>query len=130
MNGTTALINLGQRLWLDTISRPLLDAGRLDQYIDAYGITGVTSNPTILNREITGSDDYDHAMAASLERRITDPEQLVYEWAVNDAQRAADLLRPTWETSSGLRSASTLASSPPRLWPISATFCLVRRWWT
>jgi transaldolase len=102
MNATTALREAGQRLWLDTISRQLLDSGTLQRYIDEYGVTGVTSNPTILSREITDSDQYDDALTASLKRGVTDPEQLIYEWAVSDAQRAADLLRPTWEASSAL----------------------------
>lgn len=102
MNGTTALRSAGQHLWLDTISRRLLDSGTLQRYIDEYGITGVTSNPTILAREIAGSDQYDAALAATLEERMPDPEQIVYQWAIADAQCAADLLRPTWEATSGL----------------------------
>jgi transaldolase len=102
MNATTTLRAAGQRLWLDTISRQLLESGTLQHYIDEYGITGVTSNPTILSREIAGGDQYDNTLAAPPEPDVRDVEQLVYEWAMADAQRAADLLRPTWEATSGI----------------------------
>jgi transaldolase len=97
MNATTALRGAGQRLWLDTISRHLLESGTLQRYINQYGVTGVTSNPTILRRQIADTDQYDDTLIPSLHEGSADPEQIVYKLAVADAQRAADLLRPTWD---------------------------------
>jgi transaldolase len=102
MNATMTLRAAGQRLWLDTISRHLLDSGSLQRYIDEYGITGVTSNPTILSREIAGGDQYEDIADVTANADVPDAEQLVYAWAVADARRAADLLRPTWDATSGV----------------------------
>lgn len=100
MNGTEVLRDAGQRLWLDTISRRLLDSGTLQRYIDDYGVTGVTSNPTILSREI--AEDARVLGAAPPSLGGSDPEVPVVAEAVHDVQRAADLLRPQWEATEGV----------------------------
>jgi len=100
MNGTVILRAAGQRLWLDTISRRLLDSGTLERYIDVYGLTGVTSNPTILSREM-GEDERQLGPAEHANTGPGDPEASVVAEAVRDVQRAADLFKPQWETSGG-----------------------------
>jgi transaldolase len=99
--GTASLRHLGQSIWLDTLSRQLLTSGTLRRYIDDYGVTGVTSNPTILRRAITGTFDYDDELRAARRHGDVDPQQLVYAAALEDVRAASALLRETWETSQG-----------------------------
>ncbi|HEX3296298.1 MAG TPA: transaldolase family protein [Nocardioides sp.] len=101
VNGTDILRRAGQRLWLDTISRRLLDSGTLRHYIEAYGLTGVTSNPTILSREMA-EDAHELGPARHSEAADDDPEKAVVAEAVQDVQRAADLLRRQWEATRGI----------------------------
>jgi transaldolase len=101
MNGTTILRAAGQRLWLDTISRRLLDSGTLQRYIDDYGLTGVTSNPTILRREMT-QDERQLGPGARARTPAEDPTASVVAEAVQDVQRAADLFRPQWDATGGV----------------------------
>jgi transaldolase len=99
MNATTILRAHGQRLWLDTISRRLLESGTLQHYIDDFGLTGITSNPTILRRELT--EDEHELGPSSSPAMDDDPEVAVYAEAVHDVQRAADMFRPTWDSTQG-----------------------------
>jgi transaldolase len=101
MNGTTALRADGQQIWLDTISRRLLDSGSLQHYIDAYGLTGVTSNPTILSRELAEDEAQLGPSTPPPGDTSGDPEAAVLAEAVHDVQEAADLFRPMWESSHG-----------------------------
>lgn len=101
MNGTTILRADGQSIWLDTISRRLLDSGTLKHYIDTLGLTGVTSNPTILKRELT-EDQHEFGPSSPPLNDSRDTEDAVIAEAVHDVQRAADLFRPTWEQTQGV----------------------------
>ena len=69
MNPTKTLHNLGQSLWLDNITRDLLNSGTLQRYIDELSVTGLTSNPTIFDHAIRNSADYDSDIAASRRAR-------------------------------------------------------------
>jgi transaldolase len=100
MNGTDILRDAGQRLWLDTISRRLLDSGELQHYVHDFGLTGVTSNPTILSREM--AEDERELGPAPASPGASDPEASVVAEAVHDVQRAADLFRPQWESTGGV----------------------------
>ena len=93
MNPTKTLHNLGQSLWLDNITRALLNTGTLQRYIDELSVTGLTSNPTIFDHAITNSADYDGDIArlSSLAKPV---EDLFFELALMDLTRAADLLQP------------------------------------
>ncbi|WP_305806945.1 transaldolase family protein, partial [Stenotrophomonas sp. YIM B06876] len=90
MNATQTLHDLGQSLWLDNITRTLLDSGTLARYIRDFAITGLTSNPTIFEHAIGHSEAYDEAI-----RRETHAgksgEALFFELALDDLTRAADL---------------------------------------
>ncbi len=121
MDATRALRDAGQRLWLDTISRQLLESGTLQRYIDDYGVTGVTSNPTILSRQIADTNQYDDTLVASPYEGSADPEQLVYKLAVADAQRAADLLRPTWDATCELDGWVSIEVPPALAYHAAAT---------
>ena len=104
------LAELGQSVWYDNISRGLLNSGGLQELVD-LGVRGVTSNPTILNRAISGSDDYDDALfplAAAGKSSLEIYEALVIE----DIQRAADVLRPLYEESAGLDGYVSLEVNP------------------
>lgn len=124
MNGTTILRASGQRLWLDTISRRLLDSGALQHYIDTFGLTGVTSNPTILDRELTEDE---HELGPSSTTVNDDPESAVYAEAIHDVQRAADLLRPTWDSTRGRDGWVSIEVPPALAYLASATVQAGRR---
>jgi transaldolase len=89
MNPTAALHRAGQSLWLDNITRALLDSGTLKRYIAELSVTGLTSNPTIYEKAIRGSDAYDEAMRAGLDAGL-EAEDLFFELALGDLRRAAD----------------------------------------
>jgi len=101
MRATTSLRDLGQSLWLDNITRDLLDSGTLKRYIDELSITGVTSNPTIFDHAIKNSSAYDTAIQLWA-RNGKAWEDLFFELAIVDVQRAADLLSDTHATTNGL----------------------------
>jgi transaldolase len=89
MNATTTLHLAGQSLWLDHITRELLDSGTLERYIAELSVTGLTSNPTIYEKAIGGSDAYDEPMREGLEAG-SEGEDLFFELALGDLRRAAD----------------------------------------
>lgn len=86
-------------LWLDTLSRELLEEGRFAELVDGSGISGATSNPTIFERAISGSLRYDEQIAAALAAGRSEPGQLFRELAIEDVRRAAEALAPVWEAS-------------------------------
>ncbi len=91
---------LGQSIWLDNISRQLLDGGTLRQLIEEDGISGVTSNPTIFEKAMGHSDRYDDAFREQLSE-TSDVEEIFNQLAYKDIRDAADLLRPTFDRTSG-----------------------------
>ena len=86
---TTLLNNLGQSLWLDNITRDLLDQGTLKEYIQELSVTGLTSNPTIFEQAIKNSNAYDRDIRAKLKEGKCD-EQIFFELALSDLIRAAE----------------------------------------
>ena len=108
---TRRLHELGQRLWLDSIKRELLDDGTLARYIEELSLTGLTSNPTIFEAAI----DKGHAYDESIRERCRDnpsSEELFVELALQDLTRAADLFRPTFDASGGIDGWVSLEVSP------------------
>jgi len=89
MKATQILHELGQSLWLDNITRGLLDSGTLKRYIDDLSVTGLTSNPTIFDHAIKNSESYDAAIRKKLEEGKSG-EELFFELAIEDLTRAAD----------------------------------------
>jgi len=100
MNRLRALHDAGVSIWLDTLSRELLDRGTFAALIADSAVTGATSNPTIFAKAITGSDRYDDQLRAAASRQ-RDPQQLFFELALDDVGRAADLLLPAHQASNG-----------------------------
>ena len=111
MKTTRALRELGQSLWLDNITRPLLDSGTLQRYIDELDVTGLTSNPTIFDKAIGASDVYDDQIAESARAGRTH-EDTFFELAIADLRRAADLFRPAYERTNGVDGYVSLEVSP------------------
>ncbi len=111
MNRTHLLRDLGQSLWLDNVSRELLDNGTLRRYADEYGITGLTSNPTIFEHAIGNTGAYD---AGIREKRAAglSGEALFVELALEDLRRAADLFRPAFDATNGVDGWVSMELSP------------------
>jgi transaldolase len=101
MNRLQALHDAGVSIWLDTLSRELLESGDFARLIDEDAVTGATSNPTIFAKAITGSDRYDDQLRAAAGSGVRDPQELFFELALDDVRRAADLLRPAYDQSDG-----------------------------
>jgi transaldolase len=97
-NPLRSLEALGQSVWLDDIRRGWLDDGTLARLIAEDGVSGVTSNPAIFGKSISETRDYDAAIAA-LAGRGLDAQGIYESLAIEDVQRAADLLRATYEAS-------------------------------
>jgi transaldolase len=108
---TTRLRELGQSLWLDNITRDLLDSGTLRRYIDEWSISGITSNPTIFDEAIRGSAAYDAAIRGSADRAESD-EALFTELALDDLRHAADLLQPVHRATDGVDGWVSMEVSP------------------
>jgi transaldolase len=111
MKATTLLHNLGQCLWLDNITRDLLDSGTLKRYIDQLSVTGLTSNPTIFENAIKNSTAYDADIRNMLKEGKTG-EELFFELALQDLTRAADLFRPIYDRTNGVNGWVSLEVSP------------------
>jgi transaldolase len=105
------LRELGQSLWLDNITRDLLDSGTLQRYIDEWSVSGLTSNPTIFDEAIGGSTAYDGSFRDRARGPLSD-EDLFVELALEDLRRAADLLRPIYSATDGLDGWVSLEVSP------------------
>jgi transaldolase len=101
MNRLEQLHDAGVSIWLDTLSRELLDSGQFARLIADCAVTGATSNPTIFAKAITGSDRYDDQLRAAVASGVREPRELFFELALEDVGRAADLLRPTYDASDG-----------------------------
>lgn len=111
MKATQLLHNLGQSIWLDNITRDLLDSGTLKHYIDDLSVTGLTSNPTIFNHAISNSSAY----SAAIHKKLTQgksSETLFFELALEDLMRAADLFRPIYDRTNGVDGWVSLEVSP------------------
>ena len=111
MNRTAKLSQVGQSVWLDNITRGLLDSGTLARYIRDFSVTGLTSNPSIYDKAIGGSSDYDEQI-----RRLSaggaKTEEIFFDLALDDLRRAADLFRPTYDRTDGVDGFVSLEVSP------------------
>jgi transaldolase len=95
------LRDAGVSIWLDTLSRGLLETGQFERLVEEYGVTGATSNPTIFAKAITGSDRYDAQLRALVEAGESDPQEVFFAVGLEDVRRAAEILRPVYEHSFG-----------------------------
>jgi transaldolase len=112
VNRLQALHDAGVSIWLDTLSRELLDSGDFAGMIADCAVTGATSNPTIFAKAITGSDRYDDQLRAAVASGTRDPQELFFELALEDVGRAADLLRRSHDESDGRDGFVSLECTP------------------
>ncbi|MGI8336729.1 transaldolase [Actinomadura scrupuli] len=119
MKATQALHERGQSLWLDNITRAILDSGQIQHYIDNYAVTGLTSNPSIFDKAIE-SGYYDDAIRAKAGAGLSG-EGLFFELAIEDVQRAADEFLPVHERTDGVDGWVSLEVSPLLAYDTAAT---------
>ena len=111
MNITKTLHDLGQSLWLDNITREILDNGTLRRYIDELSVTGLTSNPTIFDAAIGNTSAYDRGIREKAQAGLAG-EDLFIELALEDLRRAADLFRPEFDRTRGIDGWVSMEVSP------------------
>ncbi len=126
MKATQQLNQLGQSLWLDNITREMLDSGTLRRYIDELSVTGLTSNPTIFDHAITHSKSYDREVR-DLTGSGFSGEALFFELAVEDLTRAADLFAPIHERTATVDGWVSLEVSPLLAYDAQATIAEAKR---
>ncbi len=128
MNPLKALYGYGQSVWLDYIRRSLISSGELQRLIDEDGLRGVTSNPAIFEKAITGSNDYTQALKG-LEARNLDAKTTYEALAIRDIQDAADILRPLYRASERRDGYVSLEVSPYLARDTRGTLEEARRLW-
>jgi transaldolase len=126
---TGQLHRLGQSLWLDNITRDLLDNGTLQRYVDELSVTGLTSNPTIFNHAIRNSGAYD----AAIERKLLQGksgEALFFDLALEDLIRAADIFRAIYDRTNGVDGWVSLEVSPLLAYDAASTLAAAKELYT
>lgn len=124
-----ALHDLGQSVWLDFIRRSLIESGELGRLVDEEGLRGVTSNPAIFEKAITGSSDYAEALAALDAEGEQSPERIYERLAIEDIRATADVLAPVYEDSRALDGYVSLEVSPHLARDTVRTIAEARRLW-
>ena len=125
MKATQLLHDLGQSLWLDNITRDILENGTLKRYIDELSVTGLTSNPTIFDHAIKNSTAYDAAIRKKVGEGKSG-EALFFELAIEDLTRAADLFRPIWDLTNGVDGWVSLEVSPLLAYDTASTLAAAK----
>ncbi len=111
-NPLRELRTYGQSVWLDNIRRDLIQSGGLQKLIDDDKVRGVTSNPTIFEKAIAGSDDYDEQLLELLSEGKQKPEEILEALTIRDIQLAADVFKPVYDESDGEDGFISLEVSP------------------
>jgi len=124
-DSTASLARVGQSLWLDNITRGLLDDGTLARYLRDLHVTGLTSNPSIYNLAVKDTAFYDAALATLGGRKVA-AEDAFFEIAIEDLQRAADLFRPVYDRTGGIDGWVSLEVSPRLAYDTAATLAQAR----
>ncbi|MBL9088421.1 MAG: transaldolase [Planctomycetia bacterium] len=125
MKPTHAMHDLGQSLWLDNITRDLLDDGTLRRYVDEWSVTGLTSNPTIFEQALKNSRAYDASIATRVARGERG-EALFFALAIEDLARAADVFAPVHQRTAGVDGYVSLEVSPLLAYDTKATIDAAR----
>lgn len=128
MNRLRRLQDFGQSIWYDNIERRMLHTGELARMIQEDGLRGITSNPTIFEKAITASDDYDASLAKHLHGNgRQDSRALFFNLAIEDIQGAADLLKPVYEQTQGRDGYVSLEVSPDLAYDVEETIAEAER---
>jgi transaldolase len=126
VKATQKLHDTGQSLWIDDITRDMLDSGTLAKYISELSVTGLTSNPTIFDRAVTKSDKYDDEIRRLLKSGLKG-EPLFFELALQDLSRAADLFLPVHQQTATVDGWVSLEVSPLLAYDTDATIAEAKR---
>jgi transaldolase/glucose-6-phosphate isomerase len=129
MNPLRLLNDYGQAVWIDFLARRFVADGGLKRLVDEDGLTGVTSNPSIFEKAIVGSSDYDAALASAERRGDLDVSSLFERLAVEDIQNAAEVLRPVYEATQGRDGYVSMEVSPYLAMSTEATVTEARHLW-
>jgi transaldolase len=123
------LHDAGVSIWLDTLSRQLLQSGEFAELIRDYSVTGATSNPTIFAKAITGSNLYDEQLRALADAGEEDPQQLFFALALDDVRQAARLLRPEYDRTGGTDGFISFECTPDLADDTEATIAQANELW-
>jgi len=126
VKATQQLHDLGQSLWIDDITRDMLDSGTLQKYIDEMSVTGLTSNPTIFDKAIAKSASYDSQIRSLMKAGFTG-EALFFELAIDDLSRAADMFLPVHQKTATVDGWVSLEVSPLLAYDTKATVAEAKR---
>jgi transaldolase / glucose-6-phosphate isomerase len=131
MNPLKQLQEQGQSVWLDYIRRDLLTGGGLKRLRDEDGLRGVTSNPTIFDKAIAGSSDYDESLRSLLAKDLhAIPEKLFDQLEIEDIQMAADILRPVYDQTEGADGFVSMEVPASMAHDTAATISEAKRLWS
>jgi transaldolase len=128
MNPLRQLAEFGQSIWVDNLQRSYITQGTLKKFIDEDGLTGLTSNPTIFQKAVSGSEDYEDLFAEAKGKGVSGND-LYEKLAVRDVQGAADLLRPVYDARKGQDGYASLEVSPRIALDTQGTLEEARRLW-
>ena len=120
------LSDRGVSVWLDTLSREMLETGELARLMAEDAVVGVTSNPTIFQKALAEGDRYD-AQLRELAETVTDPAELFFALAMDDIRAGCDLMRPVWERTDGVDGFVSLEVDPTLAYDREATFAQAMR---
>ena len=125
-NPLIGLRELGQSVWLDNLSRKLINSGELKRFIDEDGLSGITSNPTIFQKAISGSTDYDTSLQRTIHKGIKDEKELFLGLAIEDVSNGADMLWPVYQSTNGMDGFVSIEVSPDLAYDTDATIAEAR----
>ena len=111
----------GVSVWMDSLSREMLETGELKRLIEEDAVVGVTSNPTIFEKALSTGEWYDEQLRAELERS-DDTREVFFSLAIEDIKRACDVLRPVWERTNGIDGFVSLEVDPDLAYERAATY--------
>jgi transaldolase len=126
-NPLIGLKELGQSVWLDNLSRKLINSGELKRLIDEDGLSGITSNPTIFQKAISGSPDYDASLRRMLDQGNKEEKELFLGLVLEDISAAADMLWPVYRATHGLDGFVSIEVSPDLAYETEATIGEAKR---
>src|ERR1043166_7469679 len=127
-NKVKSIHDFGQSIWLDFFDRKIMETGKLKELIEDDGVTGVTSNPSIFEKAISGSSDYDEDITALAQQKNSN-EEVFLNLEIKDIKRAADLFKPVYEKTNGEDGFVSLEVSPHLAHDTEGTIKQARELW-